>query len=70
MSCIGSKRQLHIVISETHDVPLLLLVRNAGYITHERLIALSGYDKSQSSVCSRRRCVWLHSNRKTERSVV
>jgi hypothetical protein len=45
-------RKGSIVISETHDVPLLLLVRNAGYITHEQLIALSGYDKSQSSVCN------------------
>src|SRR5271166_1426333 len=45
-------RKGSIVISETHDVPLLLLVRNSGYITHEQLIALSGYDKSQSSVCN------------------
>jgi len=45
-------RKGSIVISETHDVPLLLLVRNAGYMTHEQLIALSGYDKSQSSVCN------------------
>jgi hypothetical protein len=45
-------RKGSIVISEAHDVPLLLLVRNAGYITHEQLIALSGYDKSQSSVCN------------------
>jgi len=26
--------------------------RNSGYITHEQLIALSGYDKSQSAVCN------------------
>ena len=45
-------RKGSIVISETHDLPLLLLVRNAGYITHEQLIVLSGYDKSQSSVCN------------------
>ena len=45
-------RKGSIVISEAFDVPLLLLIRNSGYITHEQLIALSGYDKSQSSVCN------------------
>ena len=45
-------RKGSIVISEAFDIPLLLLIRNSGYITHEQLIALSGYDKSQSSVCN------------------
>jgi len=45
-------RKGSIVISETFDIPLLLLIRNSGYITHEQLIALSGYDKSQSAVCN------------------
>ena len=29
-------RKGSMVISETHDVPLLLLVRNSGDITHDR----------------------------------
>ncbi len=45
-------RKGSIVISEAFDIPLLLLIRNSGYINHEQLIALSGYDKSQSSVCN------------------
>src|SRR5271157_2292253 len=45
-------RKGSIVISEAFDIPLLLLIRNSGYITHEQLIALSGYDKSQSAVCN------------------
>ena len=45
-------RKGSIVISERYDVPLLLLVRNAGYVNHEQLIALAGYDKSQSSLCN------------------
>lgn len=42
-------RKGSIVISERYDVPLLLLVRNAGYVNHEQLIALAGYDKSHSA---------------------
>jgi len=45
-------RKGSIVISEAFDIPLLLLIRNSGYITHEQLIALSGHDKSQSAVCN------------------
>ena len=41
-----------IAISEQCDIPLLLLIRNAGFITHKQLIALGGYDQSQSSLCN------------------
>ena len=43
-------RKGSIVISETHDVPLLLLVRNAGYVKHEQLLLLAGYEKSRASL--------------------
>lgn len=43
-------RKGSIVISQTYDVPLLLLVRNAGYIKHEQLLLLAGYEKSRSSL--------------------
>ena len=43
-------RKGSIVISETYDVPLLLLVRNAGYVKHEQLLLLAGYEKSRSSL--------------------
>ncbi len=38
------------MVSETHDLPLLLLVRNSGYIKHEQLLFLAGYDKSKPSL--------------------
>jgi len=41
-----------IAFSEQHDIPLLLLVRNAAFITHKQLIALGSYDRSQSTMCS------------------
>ena len=41
-----------IAISEQHDIPLLLLVRNAGFITHKQLVALGGHDRTQSAMCS------------------
>jgi hypothetical protein len=43
-------RKGSIVISDSHDVPLLLLVRNAGYVKHEQLLLLAGYEKSRSSL--------------------
>ena len=41
-------RQGTIAISGEFDIPLLLLIRNSGYITHQQLIALSGHDQSAS----------------------
>jgi hypothetical protein len=43
-------RKGSVVVSETHDLPLLLLVRNSGYIKHEQLLFLAGYDKSKPSL--------------------
>lgn len=42
-------RKGSIAISGEFDIPLLLLIRNATYITHEQLINLSGHDKSHSA---------------------
>lgn len=41
-------RKGSIAISGEFDIPLLLLIRNSGYITHQQLIALSGHDQSAS----------------------
>ncbi len=41
-------RKGSIAISGEFDIPLLLLIRNSGYITHQQLIALSGHDHSAS----------------------
>jgi hypothetical protein len=45
-------RKGSVIISEAQDVPLLLLVRNSGYIKHEQLLFLAGYDKSKGSLTS------------------
>jgi hypothetical protein len=45
-------RKGSVIINEVQDVPLLLLVRNAGYIKHEQLLFLAGYDKSKASLTS------------------
>ena len=41
-------RKGSIAISGEFDIPLLLLIRNSGYITHQQLIALSGHDQTAS----------------------
>ena len=45
-------RKGSVIINEAQDVPLLLLVRNSGYIKHEQLLFLAGYDKSKASLTS------------------
>ena len=45
-------RKGSVIINEAQDVPLLLLVRNSGYIKHEQLLILAGYDKSKASLTS------------------
>ena len=50
-------RKGSVIINEAQDVPLLLLVRNSGYIKHEQLLFLAGYDKSKASLTS----FWLAS---------
>jgi len=41
-------RKGSIAISGEFDIPLMLLIRNSGYVTHQQLIALSGHDQSAS----------------------
>ena len=45
-------RKGSVIINEAQDVPLLLLVRNSGYVKHEQLLILAGYDKSKASLTS------------------
>ena len=45
-------RKGSVIINEARDLPLLLLVRNSGYIKHEQLLMLAGYDKSKASLTS------------------
>ena len=45
-------RKGSVIINEAQDVPLLLLVRNSGYVKHEQLLFLAGYDKSKASLTS------------------
>ena len=45
-------RKGSVIINDAKDVPLLLLVRNSGYIKHEQLLFLAGYDKSKASLTS------------------
>jgi len=48
-------RKGSIAFSEMYDLPLLLLVRNAGYVKDEQLLTLAGYEKSRSA---RTRFLW------------